>query len=117
MSAYSEKLKDPRWQKKRLEILNRDTWKCRRCMTATKTLHIHHIDYIKGMQPWEYDDKYLMTLCEDCHSEISEELPNLEKQIISELRLALKFPLFFQFAIQVLQEYDDDLLYLLFENL
>jgi len=26
--TYSEKLKDPRWQKKRLEILSRDNFTC-----------------------------------------------------------------------------------------
>ena len=29
--GYSEKLKDPRWQKKRLEILERDNFRCQYC--------------------------------------------------------------------------------------
>lgn len=31
MSEYKEKLKDPRWQKKRLQIFERDDWCCQKC--------------------------------------------------------------------------------------
>lgn len=72
MSEYSEKFKDPRWQKKRLEILNRDKFKCRVCKSDKKTLHVHHFVYLIGRDPWEYDDKILITLCEDCHEFIKE---------------------------------------------
>lgn len=30
-------------------------------------LNIHHNYYIQGLKPWEYDDKALITLCENCH--------------------------------------------------
>jgi len=43
--SYQEKLKDPRWQKKRLEILQRDGWKCKWCGEEKQTLHIHHLKY------------------------------------------------------------------------
>jgi len=65
--TYSEKLKDPRWQKRRLEKLNAAGWKCDHCNAADKTLHIHHGRYVKDRQPWEYDDHELHSLCEDCH--------------------------------------------------
>lgn len=65
--TYSEKLKDPRWQKKRLEILERDEWTCQGCSATDKTLHIHHIRYDKRCNPWNYPDEMLMTLCEECH--------------------------------------------------
>jgi len=32
MSTYAEKLKHPLWQRKRLEILNRDGFKCAQCV-------------------------------------------------------------------------------------
>ena len=38
--TYLEKLKDPRWQKKRLEILERDGWKCMACGEKEKTLRV-----------------------------------------------------------------------------
>lgn len=64
---YSEKLKDPRWQKKRLEILQRDNFTCQCCMDSNSTLNIHHIYYTKGKQPWDVDNESLLTLCEHCH--------------------------------------------------
>lgn len=67
-TTYAEKLKDPRWQKKRLEILNRDEWKCQNCSASEKTLHVHHKDYERGRDPWDYTDNWLATLCEDCHA-------------------------------------------------
>lgn len=65
---YAEKLKDPRWQKKRLEILNRDEWTCQGCFDTYSTLHVHHKRYIKGNDPWDCPDSILITLCEDCHA-------------------------------------------------
>lgn len=66
-SAYAEKLKDPRWQKRRLEILQRDDFACRDCEATDKTLHVHHCLYRQNLNPWEYRDDELRTLCEDCH--------------------------------------------------
>lgn len=66
-SKYSEKLKDPRWQKKRLSILERDGFKCRNCNKDDTELVVHHLRYIRGREPWEYADRYLLTLCAVCH--------------------------------------------------
>lgn len=70
--TYAEKLQDPRWQKKRLEILERDNWTCRDCGRSDVTLNVHHKAYLKGKSPWEYDGEYLQTLCKTCHEERSE---------------------------------------------
>jgi len=67
MSEYSEKFKDPRWQKKRLEILERDEFTCLLCGDTENQLHVHHIWYEKGKEPWEYKDRCYITLCETCH--------------------------------------------------
>lgn len=68
MSAvYLELLKDPRWQRRRLEILERDGWKCTSCGDDKKTLHVHHKFY-DGRKPWEYEPEALATLCVDCHA-------------------------------------------------
>lgn len=64
--TYAEKLKDPRWQKKRLEVLNRDKWMCKSCGDTSSTLHVHHQKY--SGDPWEIDARYLITLCEQCHA-------------------------------------------------
>jgi hypothetical protein len=67
--TYSEKLKDPRWQKKRLSILNRDSFTCQHCGSKENTLHVHHLVYLKSTDPWEYKDEYLLTLCFECHKQ------------------------------------------------
>jgi len=65
--TYAEKLKDPRWQKKRLEILERDGFECQVCWSDEKELHVHHKLYKNGYDPWEYGNDDLETLCKDCH--------------------------------------------------
>jgi len=64
---YQEKRKDPRWQKKRLEILQSNNWRCEDCGRGDQQLEIHHCYYIKGFEPWDYDIELLMCLCSDCH--------------------------------------------------
>lgn len=68
MATYSEKLKDPRWQKLRLQVLQRDDFTCQYCGEKTKTLHVHHLCYPKSRNPWDVDDDALLTVCCDCHS-------------------------------------------------
>ena len=63
----SEKLKHPKWQKKRLEIMQRDDWRCKHCGNPNNTLHVHHLKYKKGKDPWDYPDDNFITLCEKCH--------------------------------------------------
>ena len=67
MTAYSEKLRDPRWQKKRLRIFKRDKWVCSFCSDATTTLNVHHERYI-GSNPWDTPACFLKTVCKECHS-------------------------------------------------
>ena len=69
--TYSDKLKDPRWQKKRLEILNRDEWACTKCYAIDRTLHVHHLKYSKSGNPWDSPMNDLTTLCDRCHKVIS----------------------------------------------
>jgi hypothetical protein len=67
VTEYQKKLLDPRWQKRRLEILKRDGWKCVNCGETEKSLHVHHKKYLAGYEPWDTPKKYLETLCGDCH--------------------------------------------------
>jgi hypothetical protein len=66
--TYSEKLRSPLWQKKRLQILERDGWACKSCGTTTKNLQVHHIVYARR-DPWDYPDDSYQTLCSSCHEE------------------------------------------------
>ena len=70
--TYGGTLLDPRWKTKRLEILKRDINRCVNC-GSEENLQVHHRQYhfSKSLNeyrnPWEYTDKYLVTLCERCH--------------------------------------------------
>lgn len=66
---YSDKLKDPRWQQKRLKIFERDGWKCMGCGEKDITLNVHHIFYLPKTDPWNVPDGLLITLCETCHKD------------------------------------------------
>lgn len=70
--TYGQKLKDPRWQKKRLEVMERAGFKCQTCGESTKTLNVHHVNYRKGAEPWEYGLDDLACVCEECHGEIED---------------------------------------------
>lgn len=83
--SYFQKLKDPRWQKRRLQIFERDRWKCQQCLSDEKPLHVHHLFYpnilfddpkegtiIRKAEPWEAPDEALITICEGCHLESTE---------------------------------------------
>jgi len=63
--SYPEILKDPRWQKKRLEVFNRDDFTCLMCGSGEETLHVHHERYCKN--PWDVSLEFLQTLCFRCH--------------------------------------------------
>ena len=82
--TYSQKLRDPRWQKKRLEIMNRDNWQCIFCGCQTENLQVHHILY-QRKEPWEYPDYLYQTLCEKCHLERQE----WTDKIVNALRIAI----------------------------
>lgn len=70
--SYRTKLFDRRWQTKRQEILDRDHNTCILC-GETSHLVVHHKQYhfvtrlARFREPWEYDSRYLITLCKDCH--------------------------------------------------
>jgi hypothetical protein len=72
-NTYGTLLKSPQWFRKREAILARDNNKCRNCGCSNK-LNVHHKQYHisrktgKFILPWEYLPKYLITLCEGCHS-------------------------------------------------
>lgn len=69
MATYWEKLRDPRWQKKRLEVMSEAEFACTNCGDTKSTLNVHHKLYRKGADPWEYETDELECLCEKCHEE------------------------------------------------
>ena len=82
MSKWSSAYRDSRWQKLRLQIMERDGWKCRACGRGEKdgtTLNVHHAYYESNKSPWDYPAETLITYCEDCH----EERHAIQKRILS----------------------------------
>lgn len=71
MANYSELLKHPKWQKKRLEILSRDKFMCQSCCDNESELHVHHKSYKYGVDIWDYDNDNLITFCVNCHKEVT----------------------------------------------
>lgn len=74
---YSELLRDPRWDKKRKEILYRDEYTCQSCGETNCELHVHHKYYKNGLFPWEYHDDALITFCAECHDIEHERIKSL----------------------------------------
>ena len=80
--SYYDKLKDPRWQRKRLEIMERSEFTCEICGNENnEPLHIHHGYYEKGLDPWEYESDTLWCLCASCHDFNSDQLKDIYKEI------------------------------------
>lgn len=64
---YIELLRHPYWQKKRLEIFNRDNFTCMYCGDTQTNLQVHHLYYRFELLPWQYPNEALETLCDLCH--------------------------------------------------
>ncbi len=85
---YLKKLKDPRWQQKRLKILERDSFRCRYCPPDPNDhteLHVHHLWYVPG-DPWDSPDEALITLCADHHKRETDERKTTEQKLLMALR-------------------------------
>jgi len=85
-NTYKEQFKDPRWQKKRLEILQRDNFTCVDCLDDSTPLHVHHTYYEKGNKVWDYPNESLITLCEDCHESEEQQIKQYSELFIETLR-------------------------------
>lgn len=84
--TYSEKLKDPRWQKVRLRILDRDNFTCKACGDKDSTLHVHHLTYEKDREPWDYPDTNFITMCWECHQYETDNRYDQEKAFLKNLK-------------------------------
>lgn len=91
--SYSDKLRDPRWQKKRLEVMQRDKFSCCHCGASDKTLNVHHAFYVKNRDVWDYPMFSLVTLCEDCH--VSAGLPKDPDEDTSQKEFESTMDMFF----------------------
>lgn len=73
--TYYELLRDPRWLRRRAEIISKSGGTCQECgyrqddPTDRLDLNVHHTKYYPGKAPWEYEDNLLICLCEICHGQ------------------------------------------------
>jgi len=82
MATYWGKLRDPRWQRRRLEVMSAAGFKCQCCGAEDKTLNVHHKLYRKGASPWEYESDELQCLCENCHADQHQEQEDLDRVLL-----------------------------------
>jgi hypothetical protein len=61
--TYSEFLESEEWKALREKVKTRDSFRCRECRSRSD-LQVHHLTYEHG---WLCDEKYLITLCRECH--------------------------------------------------
>jgi len=75
--TYLAQLRHPKWQRKRLEVLQRDGWIVR---AAQKGDYAVYADGSKApivTGAWEYSGDDLTSLCEDCHELTHAERPKV----------------------------------------
>lgn len=68
-SEFFAKYKHPKWQRRRLEIMERSNFTCEACGETEVELQVHHKTYRPGADPWEYEDSNLVSLCRPCHEQ------------------------------------------------
>jgi 5-methylcytosine-specific restriction endonuclease McrA len=86
MQTYLDQLRDPRWQRKRLGILNAANFKCENCGSPDNELNVHHSGYLKGQPAWEHPDELLHCLCRDCHKDRQQIEESLKLEMMKRLR-------------------------------
>ena len=85
---YAEQYKNPKWQKLRLKILDRDGWACQKCFDDESQLQVHHRRYVYGKKVWDYPIKELITLCNNCHEEEKELIKESVEELITTLKIS-----------------------------
>jgi len=76
--TYWEKLQDPRWQRKRLETMEAKDFCCEMCGDSKSTLNVHHKEYFKDLEPWQYVTDQLSVLCQNCHENLHSKIDVLK---------------------------------------
>lgn len=114
--SYTEQLKNPKWQKKRLEILQRDNFTCQYCNDTNSQLNVHHLIY-ETKYAWEADNAILITLCDKCHKRYHDVYKDVEPKILNSLKKKLKDPFIIKCAVELFSDFKNlnDLIYCLWE--
>lgn len=89
MLSYAEKLQHPLWQRTRLRVLERANYTCEQCGDTETQVHVHHMFYLWGAEPWDYPDYAFKCLCRNCHNEVTAE-KDMVKQDMRALTAMIK---------------------------
>lgn len=69
---YEAFLQSDLWKRLRIEVFERDNWKCKLCHESGG-LHAHHITYkhpnYDDVDVWDYTPN-IITVCADCHKSL-----------------------------------------------
>lgn len=87
--TYVQKLKDPRWQKKRLEVLSRDNFTCQHCGKSELPICVHHLALVRDSEIWDLSTDYFVSLCENCHLLEQDYVRHFYEQV-RDIRLAFR---------------------------
>ena len=68
LTSYNYKRKE--WLRYRDACLKNANYACERCQRTELILQVHHPEYVRGLQPWEYPIEFSEVLCRRCHAEI-----------------------------------------------
>ena len=87
-SGYQRLLRNPLWQKRRLDVLNAANWRCQDagCSNSEVPLEIHHCYYLYGKKPWDYPSDAFLALCEQCHEKRQQLERDIKLQLLKCLR-------------------------------
>ena len=85
---YQRKLAHPDWQKKRLEVMQRDKFRCQHCISNEKELHVHHLYYLPNTEPHNYPLDAFMTLCYECHEREELDLKYYSTLLIQTIKMS-----------------------------
>ena len=116
-NKWADAYKDSRWQKKRLEIMERDGWKCKDCGRGEHdgiTLNVHHSFYVLGVKPWEYRSDSLGTYCEGCHKK-RHQIQRAIQHVLADRNKTVGFgvfcmALFFSDSLDAIGRFNEELL-------
>lgn len=67
---YFDLLKDPRWYEYRIRAIGHHGNGCYLC-AETRNIQVHHLRYIDGMNPWDYDFNDVRVYCDNCHEVVT----------------------------------------------
>ena len=91
MDKWADQYKDPRWQKKRLEVFERAGFRCQNCGNSEKELHAHHLRYKNGAQVWNYENRHIVCLCSKCHELLHDIMNCVLEEMMCRFDIALNF--------------------------